>query len=60
VPGVEFFTGLHADYHQPGDTADKIRYPAMTQIVEVAAALARRYADGKTRPAFNRPACFPP
>jgi hypothetical protein len=58
VPGVEFFTGLHADYHQPGDTADKIRYRTMTRIVEVASALARSYADGKTRPAFTRPAWF--
>jgi hypothetical protein len=58
VPGVEFFTGLHADYHQPGDTADKIHYEPMARIVEIAAALARSYADGKAKPAFTRPAWF--
>lgn len=26
VPSIMFFSGVHADYHQPGDTSDKINY----------------------------------
>ncbi len=31
VPFVFFFTGVHEDYHQPGDTVDKIDFPKLTQ-----------------------------
>ena len=58
VPGIEFFTGVHPDYHQPSDTADKIRYEEMARIVDTAAELARAYADGRPKPAFIRPAWF--
>lgn len=58
VPGIHFFTGLHADYHQPSDTADKIRYQEMGRIVSVAAEMARLYLDGGPRPAFQRPKWF--
>jgi Peptidase family M28 len=58
VPGVEFFTGLHPDYHQPSDTADKIRYSEMARIVEMASELTRGYVDGKSRPKFVRPGWF--
>ena len=30
VPAVFFFSGIHADYHKPSDTPDKIDYPLMT------------------------------
>ena len=36
-----FFTGLHADYHRPGDTADKVDAPGMARV----AALATRVVD---------------
>lgn len=58
VPGVEFFTGFHPDYHQPSDTADKIRYDELARIVDLAAAVARGYRDGNPKPAFTRPAWF--
>jgi hypothetical protein len=58
VPGIFFFTGVHADYHQPTDTADKINYEGMTRIVRLAAEMARGYADGRKRPAFVRPKWF--
>ncbi len=58
VPGIEFFTGVHPDYHQPSDTADKIRYQEMSRIMDVAWELARSYADGKPSPPFNRPEWF--
>lgn len=37
VPQLFFFTGLHPDYHKVSDEADKIAYPHMHQIVQVAA-----------------------
>jgi hypothetical protein len=58
VPGVEFFTGFHPDYHQPGDTAEKIRYEEMSRITDIAFDLARAYVDGRTKPAFVRPGWF--
>jgi hypothetical protein len=32
VPIAFFFTGLHADYHQPSDTPDKIHYEKLLRI----------------------------
>lgn len=32
VPAIFYFTGLHADYHQPTDTADKLDYEKTTAI----------------------------
>jgi aminopeptidase YwaD len=34
IPVLFFHTGLHGDYHRPSDTADKINYEGMKQIVE--------------------------
>jgi hypothetical protein len=58
VPCIHFFTAFHADYHQPSDTADKIRYAEMARIVAVADEMARSYLNGEPRPAFQRPKWF--
>ena len=58
VPGVEFFTGIHPDYHQPSDTAEKIHYREMVRIVAVASRMTRLYVDGKAKPAVERPKWF--
>jgi Zn-dependent M28 family amino/carboxypeptidase len=55
VPAVEFFTGIHPDYHQPSDEADKIRYHEMVRIVDLIGTLADEYAP---RPAARRPKWF--
>ncbi|HTE09142.1 MAG TPA: M28 family peptidase, partial [Flavitalea sp.] len=31
VPVLFYFGGLHADYHRPGDTPDKINYPLLAK-----------------------------
>jgi hypothetical protein len=36
IPVLFLFTGLHADYHRPSDTADKINYDGIALIVPVA------------------------
>jgi hypothetical protein len=33
LPVLFFFTGLHTDYHKPGDDADKINYIGETKII---------------------------
>jgi Zn-dependent M28 family amino/carboxypeptidase len=58
VPVVSFFTDLHADYHGPGDEADKIHYAELTRIVDVIEGLAAHYAEGAARPAYGRPSWF--
>jgi Tol biopolymer transport system component len=40
VPVVQFFTGSHADYHKPSDTADKINAAGAGQVVQVVTDLA--------------------
>ena len=32
VPAVQIFTGAHADYHRPGDTAEKIDGPGLVKV----------------------------
>lgn len=32
VPAIFYFNGVHADYHQPTDTADKINYEKMAKV----------------------------
>jgi len=58
VPCIHFFTSLHADYHQPSDSVEKIRFEEMARIVTAAADLTRYYLDGGLRPAFQRPRWF--
>ncbi len=35
IPVLFYFTGIHEDYHRPGDTPDKINYQGMTQILSL-------------------------
>ncbi|MGB3008227.1 MAG: M20/M25/M40 family metallo-hydrolase, partial [Chitinophagaceae bacterium] len=34
IPVLFYFTGLHTDYHTPGDDADKINYKGIVKIVD--------------------------
>ncbi|UCF30337.1 MAG: M20/M25/M40 family metallo-hydrolase [bacterium] len=36
APAVQLFTGAHADYHKPGDTADKVDLEGMIKVAAVA------------------------
>jgi Tol biopolymer transport system component len=44
VPVLHFFTGAHADYHKPSDTADKINGAGAGQIAFAVAELAKSLA----------------
>ena len=54
IPSLSFFTGTHADYHKPSDTADKIDYEDLDRVVDFAAAIARRIEDTADAPAFSK------
>ena len=54
VPSLNFFTGAHADYHKPSDTADKIDYDDLDRIVDFAASIARRIEDAPEAPIFAK------
>jgi len=54
VPSLNFFTGTHADYHRPSDTADKINYEDLDRVVDFAAAITRRLEDLDEAPPFSK------
>ena len=35
IPVLFFFSGLHLDYHRPTDTADKINYKGMDEVIDL-------------------------
>ncbi len=52
VPALFFFSGLHADYHKPSDTWDKIDAPAAVRLLALVAEVATSLRDAPDRPAF--------
>jgi hypothetical protein len=45
VPAVQVFTGPHADYHRPGDTADKIDFEGLERVAGFTTELAIYLAE---------------
>lgn len=54
VPTLNFFTGAHADYHRPTDTADRIDFAGLEQVARLGEAVARDLADAPSPPPFAR------
>jgi Zn-dependent M28 family amino/carboxypeptidase len=54
VPSLTFFTGAHADYHKPSDTAEKINYEDLDRIGQFGAAIVRRLMDAGAAPEFTK------
>jgi hypothetical protein len=54
IPVLFFFSGLHADYHKPSDTWDKIEAEPAARLLELVASAAQRITDGQPRPQFVR------
>jgi hypothetical protein len=52
VPTLNFFTGAHADYHRPSDTADKINYADLDRLTAFAAAITARIGALDKPPAY--------
>lgn len=55
IPSVHLFTGAHADYHKPGDTADKINFEGLRKVADLVEILSRRIADAPAAMAFVKP-----
>ncbi len=49
IPAIFFFSGVHEDYHMPGDTADKLLYPKYTAITRHIFQLVWELANRKER-----------
>jgi hypothetical protein len=54
VPVLFFFSGLHADYHKPSDTWDKINAPDAVRVLDLVADVTGHLIDGSPRPQFVR------
>lgn len=54
VPAVHFFTGTHADYHKPTDTAARVNYDGLARVADLVETLARRVADAPERLQFRK------
>lgn len=54
VPVLFFFSGLHADYHKPSDTWDKINAEAAVEVLDVVSEIANELRDREGRPEFVR------
>jgi hypothetical protein len=55
IPSVHLFTGAHADYHKPGDTAEKLNYDGLRKVADLVESLARRIADAPEKMQFVKP-----
>ncbi|MDX1962727.1 MAG: M28 family peptidase [Pirellulales bacterium] len=53
IPVLHFFTGLHADYHRPGDDVEKINFPGMRRVLQFLGDTAVGIVDAKERPFFT-------
>jgi hypothetical protein len=59
TPVVHFFTGSHADYHKPTDTADRINAAGAAQIAAGVVSLATRVSTGRVTLTLQRMASPP-
>lgn len=54
IPSVFLFNGVHADYHKPTDTPDKIEYDALAKRAQLAFAIAWELANRDNRPVVDK------
>jgi hypothetical protein len=59
VPAVFFFTGLHADYHTPDDTPDKLNNEGAAQVLELVGDVLIRTATDPEKLTFVSPPLRP-
>ena len=54
VPVLFFFSGLHADYHKPTDTADKIESGGAIKVLQLAYNVIDHLANNVERPLYTQ------
>ncbi len=52
IPAMHFFTGIHEDYHKPGDDTEKINVRDGARVTRLVHLVARDLAQVETRPQF--------
>jgi hypothetical protein len=50
IPSIFYFSGIHEDYHQPGDDIEKINFTKVETVARLVFSTAWMLADGKERP----------
>lgn len=58
IPVLFFFSGLHADYHKPSDTWDKINAGAAVEVLDIVDEVADDLRVSEERPEFIREAAM--
>ena len=53
IPVLFFFSGLHADYHKPSDTWDKINAPSAARLLDLVGNVAVQLASAPEAPVFQ-------
>jgi C-terminal processing protease CtpA/Prc len=53
IPAMHFFTGVHTDYHQPGDDVEKIDAEGGARVTDLVVAMAREIIDADQRPTYH-------
>jgi Zn-dependent M28 family amino/carboxypeptidase len=53
IPAINFFTGVHGDYHRPSDDWDKVDVEGTGRVSALAFELAASIAARETRPEFG-------
>lgn len=54
IPSSHFFTGLHPDYHRPGDTFEKVNFEGAVQVCHLIESIALDMATRPTMMTFKR------
>ena len=54
IPSVFLFNGVHADYHKPTDSPDKIEYDALAKRTQFAFVMAWELANRENRPVVDK------
>src|SRR5205085_2990912 len=52
IPALFFFSGLHADYHKPSDTWEKINADAAVRLLDLVADISQQLASTQEKPGF--------
>jgi len=55
IPAIFFSTGLHTDYHKPGDTAEKLDFEKMEKITRLIYDIGYTVANRKNRLVVDNP-----
>jgi Peptidase family M28/PDZ domain/PA domain len=53
IPVLFFFSGLHADYHKPSDTWDRVNAPSAARLLDLIGNVAVHLANGDQAPVFQ-------